>query len=89
MESDIMAIILAMATAITGVTSGVVQVIKTTGKVPKELLPFVALVIGILLGAAATFIDIPIAERLWAGGISGLAAVGFFESIKKEDKQNG
>lgn len=46
-------------------------------------MPLVAIVIGMLIGAAAVFLDVGIVERLWAGGISGLAATGMFELGKK------
>ncbi len=71
--------ILAMATSIVAVTNGVVQAIKRTEKVNRRYLPLLAIVVGILLGAAAVFIEIDLVSRLWAGGISGLAAVGLFE----------
>lgn len=75
--------ILAMATIIAPVTSGVVQAVKQTTNLNKRYLPAVATVVGIGLGAAAYFIDVEIGLRLWAGGISGLASVGLFELGKK------
>lgn len=74
--------ILAMATAITAVTSGVVQAIKMTELVDKRYMPLVAIIVGMLLGLLATFMDIDLISRLWAGGISGLAATGLFELSK-------
>lgn len=81
--------ILTMATAIVAVTNGVVHAIKRTEPIPKRYLPIVAILAGILLGASAIFIDITLMERLWAGGISGLASVGLFELGKntKERKE--
>src|SRR5699024_2114640 len=79
--------ILAMATAIAAVTLGVVEAVKRTKKVKKRYMPLVAIVIGMLIGAAAVFLDVGIVERLWAGGISGLAATGMFE-LGKKDKVN-
>lgn len=78
--------ILAMATAIAAVTNGAVQAIKKTKKVNKNYLPLIAIVVGLLLGAAALFVEIGLIERLWAGGISGLASVGLFE-IGKNTKE--
>lgn len=78
--------ILAMATAIAAVTSGVVQAIKMTELVDKRYLPLMAIFIGMLLGLVATFMDIDLASRLWAGGVSGLAAVGLFE-LGKQTKE--
>lgn len=78
--------ILAMATVIAPVTGGVVQVIKKATNVNKRYLPAVATVVGVLLGAAATFLDADLYLRLWAGGISGLAATGLFELGKNAKK---
>lgn len=81
--------ILAMATVIAPVTSGVVQVVKQATQVNKRYLPAVATLTGIILGAAAYFLDAELGLRVWAGGISGLAATGLFELGKKtkgEDK---
>ena len=78
--------ILAMATVIAPVTGGVVQVIKKATNVNKRYLPAIAAVVGVLLGAAATFLDADLYLRFWAGGISGLAATGLFELGKNAKK---
>jgi len=75
--------ILAMATAIAAVTSGVVQAIKMTELVNRRYIPLLAIFIGVILGAGAVFMDIDLISRLWAGGISGLAATGLFELGKQ------
>ncbi|SES02422.1 holin [Salipaludibacillus aurantiacus] len=76
--------VLMLATIIAPVVTGVVQGIKKTGFLNKQFAPLVAIIIGLLLGAAAfPFADVDMAERLWAGGISGLASVGLFELGKK------
>ena len=74
--------ILAMATAIAAVTSGVVQAIKMTELVDKRYMPLVAIIVGMLLGLLATFMDIDLISRLWAGGSWGLTATGLFELSK-------
>lgn len=79
--------ILAMATVIAPVTSGLVQAVKKTGKVNKQYMSLAAMAVGIGLGAAAFFVDISIGERLWAGGISGLAATGLFELGKNTKEE--
>ena len=79
--------ILAMATAIAAVTNGVVHAIKRTKLIPKRYLPVVAIVTGVLLGASALFIEMSMVERLWAGGISGLASVGLFELGKNQTEK--
>lgn len=71
--------ILAMATTIAPVTWGMLQAIKTATKVNKRYIPLMAVVIGVVLGIIATFLDVDITLRMWAGGISGLASVGLFE----------
>ena len=63
-------------------TSGLVEVVKQATQVNKRYLPAVATVVGIGLGAAAYFLDAGIGIRIWAGGISGLAATGLFELSK-------
>lgn len=81
--------ILAGATLIAPVVTGVVQAFKKAGNISKQYLPLVAIVIGMILGALAFFIDPSLAVRLWAGGISGLASVGLFElgkNVKEGDK---
>ncbi|WP_155669142.1 holin [Ornithinibacillus caprae] len=75
--------ILAIASVIAPVTSGVVQAVKSATGVNKRYLPVMAMAVGIGLGAAAFFVDIGLGERVWAGGISGLASVGLFELSKK------
>jgi len=75
--------ILAIATLIAPVTSGAVQAVKKATNLNKRYLPVLAVAVGIGLGAAAFFVDIGIGERVWAGGISGLASVGLFELGKK------
>ena len=80
--------ILAMATVLMGITSGVVQAVKKATQVNKRYLPVVATVLGMGLGAAAYFLDAEIGLRVWAGGVSGLASVGLFE-LGKNTKGEG
>lgn len=74
--------ILAMATIIAPVTAGVVEAIKQATQINNRYLPAVATLTGIVLGAAAYFLDAELGLRVWAGGISGLAATGLFEFSK-------
>lgn len=71
--------ILILASAIAAITNGLVQAIKQTEAIPRRFLPIVAIIVGLILGASATFINLHFVERLWAGMISGLAATGLFE----------
>lgn len=80
--------ILAMATIITPITSGAVEGIKRATNLNKRYLPAVATVVGIGLGAAAYFLDAELGHRIWAGGISGLAATGLFELSKNTNKND-
>lgn len=71
--------ILAMATVIAPVTGGVLQAVKRATQIKKRYIPILAVVLGVVLGAAAYFMEAEIGLRVWAGGISGLAATGLFE----------
>lgn len=72
--------VLAFATIIAGFVIALVQGVKRTANVPKNLLPLVGVVIGLLIGLAAyPFTDLDVALRLWAGGLAGLSATGLFE----------
>ncbi|WP_368654593.1 holin [Ornithinibacillus sp. 4-3] len=72
--------ILVLATLIAPIVTGLVQAIKVAFPIRKSLLPFVAVVVGIILGFVAyPFSDVETASRLWAGGMAGLASVGLFE----------
>lgn len=78
--------ILMIATIIAPVTSGVIEAIKKAIGVDKRFIPLAAVLAGALLGAAAYFVDAEIGMRIWAGGISGLAATGLFELGKNTKK---
>lgn len=80
--------ILAMATVIAPITAGLVEAIKKATGINKKYLPIAATLIGILIGAAAYFLDTEIGLRIWAGGISGLAATGLFELGKNTVKSS-
>lgn len=83
--------ILAMATVIAPITSGVVQAVKKATSINDNLLPIIAILIGAILGGGAYFLDADLGLRIWAGGVSGLAATGLFELGKnvKEEIDNG
>ncbi|UUI41194.1 holin [Oceanobacillus oncorhynchi] len=72
--------ILVLATLLAPIITGVVQALKVGFTIKKNLLPFVAVITGILLGYMAwPFSDIEAVSRVWAGGMAGLASVGLFE----------
>lgn len=80
--------ILALATIIAPITWGVLQAVKQALQVNSRYLPLLALIIGVGLGASAVFSQHEIVFRMWAGGISGLAATGLFELGKNSRKDN-
>lgn len=81
--------ILILATIVAPVTAGVVEGFKKSLGLQKRYMPLIAVALGLGLGAAAfPFADAALAERLWAGGISGLAAVGLFELSKSPKKDD-
>lgn len=72
--------VLIFATIISPVILGLVELIKQTVNFPRNLVPLVALVVGLLVGfAGQPFTDLDLTLRLWAGGLAGLAATGLFE----------
>lgn len=81
--------VLILATVIAPVVTGVVEGVKRTGYVSKRFMPLTAIIIGVALGAAAfPFSEITLVERLWSGGISGLASVGLFELGKRTKRKS-
>ncbi|WP_144560535.1 holin [Shouchella miscanthi] len=75
------------ATALAPIILALVELVKKTAKVPVNLIPLIALVIGLLIGAAAfPFTEFDLILRLWAGGFAGLSATGLFElAFKKRE----
>lgn len=68
------------ATILVPITTALVQLVKTSVSLPKNILPFVALIVGIFIGLVSfPFTDFGITLRLWSGAIAGLASVGLFE----------
>lgn len=75
--------LLLLVTLISPVIIGLSEVAKQTVRIPKNMIPLVAIFIGILVGiAAAPFTTVDIYIRIWAGVIAGLASVGLYESGK-------
>lgn len=74
--------VLAFATLISVFVLALVQFVKTTVNVPRNLLPWIGLIIGLLIGwAAYPFSDLYLTLRLWGGGLAGLSATGLFELV--------
>lgn len=73
--------ILIFAGMIGAVVVAVVEMIKQTApKMPKNLIPVISFLVGIMIALAAVpFTDLDTVSRLWAGVFAGLAATGLFE----------
>ncbi|MEK4142139.1 holin [Paenibacillus sp. FSL M7-0547] len=80
MQNEVLNNVLTFATLISVFVLALVQLVKTAINVPKNLLPFIGLVIGLVIGAVAyPFTDLNLTLRLWGGGLAGLSATGLFE----------
>lgn len=75
--------ILTLATIITPLTTALIEVVKKAIGVDQRYLPLLAVLLGLILGGLATFLDSELILRLWAGAVSGLASVGLFELGKQ------
>ena len=76
--------VLAFATVLTPVIVALVELVKKTFFPKKNYIPLIALLLGVFIGVASyPFTDFDLTVRIWAGGISGLASTGLFESLKK------
>lgn len=78
--------VLIFATVLAPIILALVELVKRSVPVPKNLIPLIALVIGVLIGFAAyPFTELALDLRLWAGGLAGLASTGLFELGAKRD----
>ncbi|TCI25590.1 holin [Exiguobacterium sp. SH5S4] len=78
--------LLLLVTLIAPVIVGLNEVAKQSINIPKNLVPLVALFIGILVGiAAAPFTTVDIYVRIWAGAIAGLTSTGLYEVGKQRE----
>jgi len=72
--------ILTFATVILPFVTALTQLVKASVKMPKNLVPLIALILGLVLGYAATpLTDLDWVLRLWGGGLAGLASTGLYE----------
>lgn len=87
MDNQNLTDVLAYASVLAVFVLAVVQMVKNMVNVPRNLLPLIGLVIGLLVGAAAyPFTELELVLRLWAGGLAGLSATGLFElAFNKRD----
>lgn len=79
--------VLAFATVLAVFVLALVQLVKGTVNLPKNILPLIGLIIGLAIGAVAyPFTDLGLTLRLWAGGLAGLSSTGLFElAFNKRD----
>ncbi len=74
------------ATVLFPIVSALVELVKKTFKLPKNIIPSISLLIGMIIGTIAyPFTEMDVILRLWAGGIAGLAGTGLFELVKKRE----
>jgi hypothetical protein len=80
MQNEVLNNVLAFASVLVVIVIALVQGVKKSVNVPKNAVPAIGLVIGLLVGAAASpFTDLDLVLRLWAGGLAGLSDTGLFE----------
>lgn len=87
MNNEALNNVLAFASVLAVFVLALVQLVKNTVDLPRNLIPAVGLFIGLLVGAVAyPFTDMNLVLRLWAGGLAGLSATGLFElAFSKRD----
>ena len=76
--------VLIFATILAPITTALVELAKRTVSLPKNLVPLISFIVGIIVSAVAyPFTDLDLVLRLWAGGFAGLAGTGLFELTNK------
>lgn len=76
--------ILIFATVILPIVTAVVEVVKRALPLDTKYAPLLSIVLGIAIGALAyPFTDFGLVERLWAGALAGLGAMGLFDLGQK------
>lgn len=80
--------IITFATIISVLTIGIIQGVKRTGSIPKNIIPLISIVIGGIIGGVSAFIpeifsELSVGARILGGVISGLMATGLWETGKR------
>ncbi len=76
--------VLTFASILAVIVTALTQGVKMSINLPKNIVPLVGVLIGLILGAVAyPFTDLELVTRLWAGGIAGLSATGLYELVTK------
>lgn len=80
MNNDVLNHVLSFASALSVFVLALVQLVKKSISIPRNIVPSVGLVIGLLVGAVSgPFSNLDLVLRLWAGALAGLSATGLFE----------
>lgn len=81
--------ILLLVTILTPIITALTEVVKKAVNTPLNIVPVIALFIGLLVGfAAEPFSDLELTLRLWAGALAGLTATGLYEVVKQRDGES-
>lgn len=76
--------VLAFATVILPIVTAVVEAVKRGLHLDTRYAPLLSIILGIAIGVLAyPFTDFGLAERLWAGALAGLGAMGLFDLGQK------
>jgi uncharacterized membrane protein len=72
------------ATVILPIVTAVVEAVKRGLHLNTRYAPLLSIVLGVVIGALAyPFTDFGLVERLWAGALAGLGAMGLFDLGQK------
>ncbi|GAA5416265.1 hypothetical protein Pryu01_01297 [Paraliobacillus ryukyuensis] len=78
--------VLMFSTVLLPIVSSLVQLVKKTFPLPKNIIPMISFIVGIVIGAISyPFTSMELVLRLWAGGLAGLSATGLFEIVNKRE----
>lgn len=84
-ETDLLTYITLLSVATTALS----EVIKKMEIIPARFIPLTSLLLGIALGAGASFLSNSgtLTEMVWAGAIAGLGGTGLFEQFTNRSKK--
>ncbi|MFC3746692.1 holin [Paenibacillus sp. GCM10012306] len=72
--------VLAFASMLAVFVMALVQLVKNSFNLPRNVVPVVGLALGLIVGVVSyPFTNMDLIMRLWAGGLAGLSATGLFE----------
>lgn len=78
--------VLFFATILLPIVTSLVELVKKTFYLQKNIIPAISFAIGLFIGVIAyPFTSMGLVLRLWAGGLSGLSATGLFELVHKRE----